>query len=82
MPTATVHLQQIECTPRVPRGLRARMAQWFARRQMATLLVMDDHALRDMGITREDVHHARQLPLSVDAGEALNRIALSRGPNM
>lgn len=82
MTSASVRLHHIHRAPRESRGLRARLLQWLARRQMATLLSMDDHLLTDMGITRDDVHHARQLPLSLDAGDALTRIALGRRGNM
>ena len=43
------------------------------RRGIRTMLELDDHLLRDMGVTRADVRRAANLPLSESAGDALVR---------
>ena len=53
------------------------------RRETQKLLSLNDHMLRDMGVTRDQVHDALQAPASQDASEALQRLALQkRGPWM
>ncbi len=50
------------------------IAQLQRRRQRAAfrkLLAADDRILKDIGVTRGDVHWASQLPLQVNAGEEL-----------
>ena len=44
---------------------------WRARRAVARLDRLDDHMLRDIGITREDLAWAAGLPLTVNAALAL-----------
>lgn len=53
-------------------------AQIDRRRSFKRLLDLDDHMLRDIGVTRHEVEHAAGLPLSRDAGSELQRLALSR----
>lgn len=43
------------------------------RRGVQSMLELDDSLLRDMGVTRDDVRWASQLPLSCRAGEELSR---------
>lgn len=79
MTTLTTHTTRT--SPGLGRALFTRLANLVRRRKLAPLLYLDDHMLRDMGITREDVLRARNLPLSRDAGEELNRVMLSRRLN-
>lgn len=61
-------------------------ASWFsrlirnfmARRAVAALERYDDYILRDIGITRDEVRWAAQLPLSQNAALALEEEALRR----
>ena len=39
---------------------------WQARRDARVLLRMDDHQLRDIGLTRDDLDRLVRTPLSVD----------------
>lgn len=68
-------------SPGFGRAVLTRLANLVRRRRLAPLLHLDDHMLRDMGITRDDVLRARSLPLSRDAGEELHRVMLSRRLN-
>lgn len=43
------------------------------RRGVQSMLELDDSLLRDMGVTRDDVRWASQLPLTRRAGEELTR---------
>ncbi|NVF15241.1 hypothetical protein [Vreelandella maris] len=45
------------------------------RRHVVPLLAYDDHVLQDIGHCRENIHWANQLPLSVDAVQALEEKA-------
>jgi uncharacterized protein YjiS (DUF1127 family) len=45
---------------RVAAAVRAAQARHEARRAYAYMLGCDDHLLRDMGVTRRDVHAAMQ----------------------
>ena len=47
--------------------------EFAARRDLTDLLSLDDHLLRDMGLTRDDIWQAVNLPADEDAGETLNR---------
>jgi len=44
---------------------------WKARRAVVRLENLDDHLLRDIGVTSGEVHWASRLPLSVNAALAL-----------
>ncbi|KFC49442.1 hypothetical protein DK37_08825 [Halomonas sp. SUBG004] len=46
-------------------------ARWLFRRHIVPLLKYDDQILRDIGHRREDILWANQLPLKVDALQAL-----------
>ncbi len=61
-------------------GLRQRARN---RRDTRKLLELNEHMLRDVGFTRDQVQEALQAPASQDASEALRRLALQRrGPWM
>lgn len=49
---------------------------WKNRRQLAYLSDLDDHLLADLGLTREDVRSALDLPFAHDPGLELQRRAL------
>ena len=51
---------------------------WRARRAVARLETFDDFLLRDIGVTREEIHWAAGLPLSVNAALALEERATRR----
>jgi uncharacterized protein YjiS (DUF1127 family) len=51
---------------------------WKARRTVARLEDFDDYMLRDIGVTRADIHWAAGLPLSVNAALALEERAFQR----
>jgi uncharacterized protein YjiS (DUF1127 family) len=51
---------------------------WRARRAVARLDRLDDHMLRDIGITREDLRWAAGLPLTVNAALAMDERASRR----
>ena len=55
---------------------RAVLQSWIKRRQLVSLNEFDDHLLRDLGVTREDVHSVLRLPFLEDAGRELQRRAL------
>lgn len=43
------------------------------RAEFRQMLTLDDRILTDIGVTRGDVYWASELPLNVDASEALHR---------
>jgi uncharacterized protein YjiS (DUF1127 family) len=51
---------------------------WQARRAVARMDRLDDHMLRDIGITREDLRWAAGLPLTVNAALAMDERARQR----
>ena len=57
-------------------ALRTAWNAWARRRKLASLLDLDDHMLADVGVTREDVKWALDLPFSYDPGLELQRRAL------
>ncbi len=59
-------------------SLAERIRQYRRRRGFKRLLDLDDHMLRDIGVTRAEVEIAANLPLSVDAGQELRRMSLER----
>ena len=57
-------------------------ANWQARREVARLETCDDRALRQIGLTREDVHQALRLPLTENSRLALDQYAFMRSRMM
>ena len=49
---------------------------WIGRRKLRQITELDDHLLCDIGVTREDVRWALELPFSYDPGLELQRRAL------
>lgn len=45
------------------------------RRELLALQDLDDHLLKDVGLTRNDVERTLNLPRSIDASTELHRIA-------
>ncbi len=54
------------------------IGNWRARRAVARLDELDDFLLRDIGLSREDLHWAAGLPLTVNAALALEERARKR----
>ncbi|MBT8454679.1 MAG: DUF1127 domain-containing protein [Rhodobacteraceae bacterium] len=52
----------------------------IARAGLREMLDLDDHHLRDIGVTRGDVSYVTQLPVAQDPTQALVRLS-SRGRN-
>ena len=48
------------------------------RRKLKRLMDLDDHMLKDVGVTRGEIEIATGLPLSVDAATELRRMSLER----
>ena len=59
-------------------SLAERVRQYRRRRGFKRLLDLDDHMLRDIGVTRAEVELATGLPLATDAGRELRRMSLER----
>lgn len=51
---------------------------WAYRRTMTQITTLDDHMLKDIGITRGDVQAATTLPYSDDPTSRLRMLALER----
>jgi uncharacterized protein YjiS (DUF1127 family) len=51
--------------------LRRLFRNWKARRRLSVLADCDDSVLRTIGVTREQVHRAMALPLTINAERAL-----------
>ena len=47
------------------------LKSWNNRRKIASLADFDEHMLADIGLTRNDVREALQLPFSCDVGQEL-----------
>ena len=56
----------------------ARYRNWRARRNVRNLLELDDRMLADIGVRRDEVAWAAQLPLAVNAALELEAAAFSR----
>lgn len=82
MATTTCISPDAPAASSIGRRLRDRVQEMLNRRALARMSSLDDHMLRDMGLTGDDVRYARNLPLSVDAGVELHRISLTRRSNM
>ncbi|MBZ9676885.1 DUF1127 domain-containing protein [Mesorhizobium sp. ES1-1] len=48
------------------------------RRQVVAMLEMDEHELKDMGLSRQDVRQVLKLPLWLDPSSPLNEVARRR----
>jgi uncharacterized protein YjiS (DUF1127 family) len=60
-------------------GLLNRLwTNWISRRQVIRLQELDDHILRDIGVTRQDIEWATRNPLSVNALQQLKTVATNR----
>ena len=62
--------------PAFGQQLRSAVRAWHSRRKLRSLLDLDDHMLADVGVKREDVKWALDLPFSHDPGLELHRRAL------
>lgn len=51
---------------------------WQAHREVARLSRYDDHMLKDIGVTRDDIYWVRHLPLSENPRLALEDRAFRR----
>lgn len=55
---------------------------WHAKRNLLKLHLLDNHQLKDIGLTRSELAHLAKLPLSVDCiweAERLRLVASHRG---
>jgi uncharacterized protein YjiS (DUF1127 family) len=59
-------------------GLRNLWRNLKAKRRIVRLGDLDDHLLRDIGVTREEVEWAAGLPLTVNSALALEERAFRR----
>jgi uncharacterized protein YjiS (DUF1127 family) len=59
-------------------GLRNLWRNLVVKRNVRRLADFDDHMLRDIGLTREEVEWAAGLPLAVNAALALEERAFQR----
>jgi uncharacterized protein YjiS (DUF1127 family) len=62
--------------PALASFLQSLWRQWNNRRQLRNVTELDDHLLCDIGLTREDVRWALDLPFSYEPGLELQRRAL------
>ena len=62
--------------------LTARIRAKQQRRKLAGLMDLDSHALKDIGLTHNDVAQALNQPLSVDVNTELHRIAHLNSRNL
>lgn len=53
-------------------------ANWKDRRRIGRLHAFDDHMLKDIGLSRADLAWAASLPLTVNAGLALEQRIFAR----
>ena len=58
--------------------LMERVREIRHRRKLKRLLDLDDHMLKDVGVTRGEIEVATNLPLSTDAATELRRMSLER----
>lgn len=59
-------------------GFARLFRNWMARRAVLRLLEHDDHLLRDIGVTRDDVRWAAGVPLTMNAALALEERSFKR----
>lgn len=55
-----------------------RINQLRRRRRMTRMLDLDDHMLKDIGVTRGEIEIALNMPLSADAATELRRMSIER----
>lgn len=60
----------------VARSIIGTVRNRIKRAAFRRMLTMDDRMLKDVGVTRGDVHWASELPMNVNAGAALRRESL------
>ena len=58
--------------------VRRMLRNWQARRRIQALGSFDDYMLKDIGVTRDELHWAAGLPLTVNAALALEERAFHR----
>lgn len=63
-------------------SLADRIRRIRRRRKFKNLLDLDDHMLKDVGVTRSEVELAANMPLSVNAATELRRMSLERKRRM
>lgn len=66
--------------PSVLRAMLDLYRFWSRRRRFTDLNHLDDHLLRDIGLTRDDLAWGSALPLSEDAADRVRRRVASAGP--
>jgi hypothetical protein len=71
-------LTQAHATGAVGFSLATLLINWRARRTVARLEHCEDRILHQLGIAREDVAHALRLPVSENAGLALEQFTFAR----
>ena len=59
------------------RAAHRTLRSWRNRRRIAALGELDDHLLSDLGLKRDDVHRALNLPFAQDPALELQRLSLS-----
>ncbi|MEM7377286.1 MAG: DUF1127 domain-containing protein [Pseudomonadota bacterium] len=60
------------------RRMTETLRAWRRRRKLTQLHDLDDKMLRDIGVTRAELHRATRLPLSVNAAVELQKLSLTR----
>jgi uncharacterized protein YjiS (DUF1127 family) len=73
-------LHQAQFSESLPgHGILTRLLHnWQAKRSVTKLHLLDDHMLRDIGLTRADVEWAANQPLTINASLALEEISNKR----
>lgn len=54
-------------------ALRRAFRNWLSRRRLRQVDELDDHILRDIGLSRDELRTALSLPLAVDPVQELQR---------
>lgn len=62
--------------PVIVRHLQSAYRRWSSRRNLLKINELDDHILCDIGLNRDDLRRALDLPFSYDPGLELQRRAL------
>ncbi len=57
-------------------GIRQIVRNWRCKQKFAKLHLLDDHQLKDIGLTRGQLRHLSGLPLSVDPVWEADRLRL------